>query len=131
LYLSREHLDSILDHVKAESPDEACGILAGHEGQVFKVYAGNNAEQDKDTRYSIDPAQQLEIMQDMAANDWEMMAIYHSHPNSPAYPSETDVKLAYFPDAVYLIVSLAIAPPEVRAFRIVDGMISNEQLVIV
>jgi [CysO sulfur-carrier protein]-S-L-cysteine hydrolase len=130
LYLSREHLDSIIDHAKAESPNEVCGIIAGHEGQTVKVYAGKNVEQNSDTRFSMDPQQQFGIMQEMAANGWEMMAIYHSHPTSPAYPSETDVNLAYYPDAVCLIVSLAISPPEARAFRIVDGMISNEQLIV-
>jgi [CysO sulfur-carrier protein]-S-L-cysteine hydrolase len=73
----------------------------------------------------------LNILRDIEDKGWQLIAIYHSHPANEAYPSRTDVSLAYYPDAVYIIVSLAGEdPPPVRAFRIVDGNIREIGLVI-
>lgn len=130
MYISREQLEEVLEHAIAESPNEACGILAGQNGRVTRVYRGTNVEAEARLRFQLDPQQQLEAMQDLQNNGWEMLGIYHSHPHSPAYPSETDVQMAFYPDSAYVIVSLAVSPPEVKAFRIVDGMITIEQLII-
>jgi len=81
--------------------------------------------------YRIDPREQLRVFNEMDETGLELVAIYHSHTRSPAYPSNTDVSLAYYPEAAYLIVSLADADkPELRAFRIVDGKVSETELEI-
>jgi proteasome lid subunit RPN8/RPN11 len=82
-------------------------------------------------RYWMDSRQQLHIMRDIDGRGWELLAIYHSHPHSPARPSKTDKDLAGYPDAVYVIVSLKDGErPEARAFRI-DGQRAQEEELLV
>jgi proteasome lid subunit RPN8/RPN11 len=77
----------------------------------------------------MDSQQQLRAMLEMDELGWDLGAIYHSHPRTPAYPSATDIKLAFFPEAAYVILSLARRDrPDVRAFRIVSGQVSEEPL---
>ncbi|MBI4321328.1 MAG: M67 family metallopeptidase [Chloroflexi bacterium] len=117
----------MIAHAREEKPHEACGLLAGVNGRVIKHYRGTNADQNRRVRYSMDPLEQLRAMKEIDDNDWQLLAIYHSHPHSPAYPSPTDVQLAFYPDSIYVIISLADPErPVVKAFRIVDGIISEE-----
>lgn len=130
LVISRQQLDDLVEHARAEAPNEACGILAGQGGRVIRVYRGTNIDANPGVRYYLDPVQQLDTFRDVECNGWEVVGIYHSHPESPAYPSGVDLDLAYYPDVAYVIVSLAQGCPEVRAFRIVDGKIDEEQLIV-
>lgn len=123
--------DRILAHAKAEAPNECCGLLAGKDGAVETIYAMTNADHSP-VRYMIDPKEQFAVFKEMRAKETELVAIYHSHPHTQAYPSATDVRLAYYPDAVYLIVSLENpARPVMKAYRIVDNKISTEAFEIV
>jgi proteasome lid subunit RPN8/RPN11 len=96
------------------------------------LYRGVNVDRSPYT-YRLDPMDQLRIFKEIDAEGLELLAIYHSHTQSPAYPSRTDVAKAYYPDAVYVIVSVDDGPsegnPVVRAFRIKDGAITEEELV--
>jgi proteasome lid subunit RPN8/RPN11 len=128
--ISQEHLDEIVRHAREEMPNECCGIIATRDGAVVQVFRATNADASP-VRYSLDPNEQLRISNEIEANGWELGAIYHSHTRSAAYPSQTDVNLAFYPDALYLIVSLAEPEaPDVRAFRIVDSKISEADLAI-
>jgi [CysO sulfur-carrier protein]-S-L-cysteine hydrolase len=128
VYISRAMLDEMIAHALAGRPNEACGMLAGKGNRATKVYPAANADASP-VRYLMAPKDQLHIMQDMEDHDWDLLGIFHSHTHTAAYPSQTDVSLAYYPDALYLIVSLVDeAHPVVRAFHIVDGQIREEPI---
>lgn len=115
--ISRKLLDDLLSHCREMSPEEACGILAGRDGEIKKVYRMKNTEKSQ-VRYMMDANEQFRVMKDMRQNSLDMVAIYHSHPASPAYPSSTDMSLAVYDDSAYVIISLAADKPDVRAYSI-------------
>jgi [CysO sulfur-carrier protein]-S-L-cysteine hydrolase len=126
--IASEHLDRIIRQAREELPNECCGILATRDGAVVKVFPATNAEASP-VRYSLDPKEQFQITKEIEDEGWELGAIYHSHTRSRAYPSQTDVNLAFYPDALYLIVSLEDPEsPDLRAFRIVDEAIDEVAL---
>lgn len=125
LRLPQEHIDEMISHAREDAPNECCGIIAGADGRAMKLYRAVNAEASP-YRYSVEPKDLLRIHKDADANDWEFMVIYHSHTHTEAYPSPTDVRLAAWPEAYYVLVSLMDEQqPVVRAFRIVDGQITE------
>ena len=126
LYLRKEHLEQMIAHARMGAPREVCGVLAGRDGRVEKAYPAHNAERSR-TRYRMVPREQLRIFLEVEERDWEILGIYHSHPSSPTYPSATDLELAFYPEAVYVIVSL-VRGPSAQAFRIVDGEVSEVEM---
>lgn len=121
--ISRPMWEQMLAHVRAAYPLEGCGIVAGRAWQPTVFYPTANAEQSE-TRYSLSPTELLHVMQDMDRRQLDLLAIFHSHPATAAYPSETDMRLAFYPDSLYLIVSLADpAQPVLRGFWLRDGAV--------
>jgi proteasome lid subunit RPN8/RPN11 len=120
--------DDIVAHARAEAPKEACGLVAGRDARATRVIRCTNASPTAVTRYTIDPREQLRAFRDIEANGEELVAIYHSHPVTQAYPSPTDRAEAHYPDAFYVLVSLRDATPEVRAFRVRDGWVRQVPL---
>lgn len=111
----------MLAHVVALMPEEACGLLAGQDGRVAGLYPVENRLHSP-TTYEMDPRAQLQAMLAMEAEGWEMLGIFHSHPQGPALPSSTDLAQAYYPDAEYVIISLRKPDqPVVRSFYLRDG----------
>jgi len=105
-------------HARAEHPNECCGMLGGLDGRAVRQFRARNSEASP-FMYVMEPREQLRIMDEIDDAGWDLLAIYHSHTRSAAYPSRTDVELAFFPGTLYLIVSLADRDaPEIRAFRI-------------
>lgn len=130
LILKKESLEQIVIQSKREFPNEACGILAGREGRAGKVYAMSNIDKSPST-YFMDAKEQLLVMKEMRNLGLEMVGIYHSHVASPAYPSGHDVEMAFYPEASYVIVSLADKnKPAVRSFKIKEGVITEEEIKI-
>ncbi len=130
LKLERAYVDEIIAHAREDDPNECCGIIAGDDGRAAKLYRAVNAEASP-YRYNVDPKDLLRIYRDIDGRGWDVLVIYHSHTHTEAYPSPTDVKLAAWPDAYYLIVSLADqSSPVLRAFRIQDGTVTEEELQI-
>ena len=128
LILSTDLLAQVITHCKSVYPNEACGLLAGPNEHVEKIYKMTNIEQSN-VSYMMDPAEQFRAVKDMRKNGDKMLAIYHSHPHSPACPSPKDVSLAFYPDAVYLIVGLTDAnQPEVKAYEIIDGKVREARI---
>jgi proteasome lid subunit RPN8/RPN11 len=128
--LTRAQVDEMIAHAHADYPNECCGLLAGRGQRVEYVFRGRNVDQSPYT-YRLDPQEQLHFFKDVDARGMDLVAIYHSHTQSPAYPSRTDVAKAVYPDAAYLIVSLEDSQaPVVRAFRVRDGVIAEEELAI-
>ena len=126
--LDRTYVDEIIAHARADAPNECCGIIAGNDGHAEKLYRAVNAEASP-YRYNVDSKDLLRIYRDIDANNWDLLAIYHSHTHTEAYPSPTDVSLAAWPEAHYLIVSLEDeSNPVLRSFRIEEGQVTEETL---
>ena len=119
--------DEIIAHARAGLPNEACGILAGRDGRVERFFP---AESDEPSPYyyRIEARDQIRIMNAIDDAGLDLVGIYHSHTSSPAYPSRTDAEQAFWPDAVYVIVSLAEPEADVRGYRIYDMAITEEAL---
>jgi len=121
-------VDEIVAHAREDLPNECCGMVGGSDGEARTVYRADNAEASP-LRYSIDAKEQFRLMQTIEGAGEELVAIYHSHTKSAAYPSQTDVNLAGWHDAVYLIASLADPDaPELKGFWIRDGKIEETVL---
>jgi proteasome lid subunit RPN8/RPN11 len=126
--IARSLIDEILTHSREDLPNECCGMVGGNDGEARTIYRADNAEASP-LRYSIDAREQFRLMRTIEDAGEELVAIYHSHTRSPAYPSQTDVNLAGWPDAIYLIASLADREaPEVKGFWIRDGGIEEAEL---
>ena len=129
--LSDEHFRQILEHTRAEAPNEACGLLAGRDQYVTHVLPATNVAENPLVGYLMDPEDQLRHFHMIEEEALDLLGIYHSHPASGAYPSPTDLSMAYYPEAVYAIVSLMQSDrPVLRTFRIVDGQVSEVALQI-
>jgi len=128
--LDRVFFAEMVAHGLAAFPNEACGLLAGKEGRPVRFFAMKNLDASPVT-YRLDPKEQLHAFDEMDDQGWDLLAIFHTHTHSEAYPSETDRKQAFYPEASYLVMSLSNrANPVVRSFRIADGEVSEEELVI-
>jgi proteasome lid subunit RPN8/RPN11 len=130
--IEKRYIDEMIAHAHREAPLECCGVLAGRDGRVLKLYQATNAEHSRYC-YNIEPQELFRINRECEESGWRFVGIYHSHPDSRAYPSPTDVRLAaLWPESLYFIISL-LSPesPEVRAFRIRDGDVIEEELEIV
>jgi proteasome lid subunit RPN8/RPN11 len=118
--LLREHVDEMFAHAREASPAECCGLLGGsHEGRARTVYRLRNVAADPLVGYEAAPEELFAAQRAMRERGEQLLGIYHSHPRSvEPVPSETDVRLAYYPSAIYLIIGLAATEETLRAFRI-------------
>jgi len=131
LEIKKETLEEVFTHCLNGLPNEACGILAGRDGKVEKVFNMANA-QPNPVRYFMEPQEQFKVMKEIRNANLEMLAIYHSHVASEARPSATDIELAFYPNVSYLIISLKDhTKPSVRSFKIVENKISEEEVRII
>lgn len=124
--------DTIVQYAIEASPDECCGMIGSRNGEPMLAIPITNVAEIPSARYEMDPAEQLVAYETFEVIGLVLGAIYHSHPCSPPYPSLTDVQLALCPDVVYVIVSLMDGPgwPRVRAFEIVDGSITEQDVLL-
>lgn len=122
-------LDEIVAHAREDAPDECCGMIGARDGRAVSLYRARNAEASP-LRYFVHPQDQFRIMERMDERGEELGAIYHSHTNSAAYPSQTDVNLAEaWPDPLYVICSISDPDsPDVRGFAIRDRAIEEVAL---
>ena len=124
-YIFKDMLEQAIE----EAPIEACGILAGDNGRVEKFYKMRNSEQRRD-HFMMSPEEQFAVVKDIRAVSLEMLAIYHSHPETPARPSDEDVRFAVTPGVIYVILSLMDNNPVVKGFRIEDDSINEVPVII-
>jgi proteasome lid subunit RPN8/RPN11 len=124
--ISQAHWNQIVEHAQADAPNECCGYMRMSDGRVEEVFPAENI---KRSPYAFD----LGFKDLVAANDLDDqgygVAIYHSHPRSPAEPSQTDINVAQYPHWLYVIVSLA-GEPEMRAWHIEDGRVQEEPVTV-
>jgi [CysO sulfur-carrier protein]-S-L-cysteine hydrolase len=127
--ISQELIDEMVAHAREDLPNECCGMVGGRDGGATEVVRVANAAASP-LRYEMDPQGQYDALKSIEDGGGELLAIYHSHTKSAAYPSQTDVNQAVaWPDQVYLIVSLADPErPEVKAYLLKDLKIADVEL---
>jgi len=132
--IKQADFDAIVAHARNSLPNEACGLIAGKIDNdiktIEKVYLLSNPDNSPE-HYSIDPREQLTAVKDMRALGFAPLGNFHSHPSTPARPSEEDIKLSYDPKASYLILSLAEAMPALKAFGVLNGVVTPQTLEVV
>lgn len=114
MILSQSQLEQLYEQARRDAPFETCGMIGGKDGRALKIYPVKNVAENRVKNYLMDGMDQIQAMQDMDDNGYDIVSIYHSHPVTRAYPSPTDVRDAYDPDlqeprypgAVYIIMTL-------------------------
>lgn len=136
LQISQYLVDKLLAHARADHPDEACGVIAGSAGSDIptRFIPMVNAARSP-TFYEFDSVDLLKLYRDLDTNEEDPVVIYHSHTSTQAYPSRTDIAYAAEPAAHYVVVSTRESgneegPYELRSFRIVDGEVAEEEILI-
>ena len=127
--IRRSMLDELIEHARAEAPNECCGMIAALDGRAVAVHRATNTAHSP-LRYEIDGREQYALQTAIEDAGQELGAIYHSHTRSAPTPSQTDINLAFYPDSLYVIVGVKDEEPEVRAWWIVDGQVSEAELVV-
>jgi|ERR1035437_6273365 proteasome lid subunit RPN8/RPN11 len=127
--IKKDLLNQIIAHAKKDLPNEACGYLAGNDDVVTYSYQLTNVDHSPE-HFSFDPSEQFTAVKDARSKGLQILANYHSHPETPSRPSQEDIRLAYDPEIGYVIISLATAEPVVKSFRISNGSATNEDLMI-
>ncbi|MDR2392974.1 MAG: M67 family metallopeptidase [Treponema sp.] len=129
--LAAEHRAALLAHARQGLPNEACGLLAGEvQGDakvIKKVYCLTNVDHSPE-HFSMAPEEQFKAVADLRKNGLVLLGNFHSHPASPARPSEEDIRLAFDPTLSYLIISLQTGEPVLKSFLIRKGTVSEEAL---
>ena len=121
ILLRRAHTEAIFAHARAEFPAECCGLIGGRRGRAESVYPLRNVARDRTARYEAAPEELFAAQREMREQSEELLAIYHSHPRAvDPLPSATDVQLAFYPSAIYLIIGLGGDKPVLRAFRLFE-----------
>jgi [CysO sulfur-carrier protein]-S-L-cysteine hydrolase len=130
--IAQSLIDEIVSHAREDLPNECCGLIGGSDGVAKTVYRTRN-EFASPFSYQIHTSDQFRVTQkEIPDNGEELLAIYHSHTKSPAYPSQTDLNAAAgWPDPVYVIVSLADPEaPDVKGYWLRDMKIAEAELVV-
>jgi proteasome lid subunit RPN8/RPN11 len=125
--IKKDIIAKIIKHAQSGLPIEMCGYLAGEDGVITKHYELTNIDNSEE-HFSFDPKEQFATVKDARANSLEIYAVYHSHPATPARPSQEDIKLAYDPNISYVIISLADGTEDVKSFKIKDAKVTPEDI---
>jgi len=129
LRIPRSLLDEIVEHARAEAPNECCGMIAAVDGRAVAVHRVPNAAASP-LRYEMDGMEQYRVQTAIEDAGHELGAIYHSHTRSDPLPSQTDINLAFYPESLYVIVGVKAPEPDVRAWTIVDGEVAAAELIV-
>jgi [CysO sulfur-carrier protein]-S-L-cysteine hydrolase len=123
--------NNLIEHAKKGFPLEVCGILGGSGENVMVAYPMTNTDASNE-HFMMDPREQFSVIKDLRAKGLSMLVIYHSHPETPARPSEEDIRLALTPNVSNVIISLADPlKPDMKSFRIENGTVQAEHMEIV
>jgi proteasome lid subunit RPN8/RPN11 len=129
IHLTAGQWEQMQADVERRAPEEACGLLSGRGDRVQAVIPMTNAL-NSPVRFRLNPQEQIQVFQHIEQNGWELIGIYHSHPQGPATPSRTDVMEAYYPEAVNLIWSRQAGDWICRGFSIRDGQVREVSISI-
>ena len=131
LQILRSIFERMIGQAREGFPFEICGILGGKDGVVSAIYPMTNTDASRE-HFIMEPREQFAVVKGLRSQQLEMLAVYHSHPATPARPSDEDIRLALTPDISYVIVSLADPyTPEVRSFKITERRVGSEELRII
>jgi proteasome lid subunit RPN8/RPN11 len=130
LWLTPEQARDILEHARAEAPNEACGLLLGQGGAVTEIVRTRNDDPDPHNGFVVSPRDLFAVLNRVEQQSLELVGVYHSHPTGHPIPSERDIREAHYPDAAQLIVGLAGPEPEIAAWRIDSGRVSRIDLFV-
>jgi len=123
--------DELISHAKEGFPLEVCGILGGIGESVSAIYRMTNTDASNE-HFMMEPREQFSVVKDLRTKGLAMLAVYHSHPETPARPSEEDIKLALTPDVSYVIISLAdAAVPSIKSYKISSGNVQIEEIEVI
>lgn len=129
--LPTEMRATIIAHARAEAPRECCGVIIGPPGELVELRKMTNIYEGIDF-YDVDGGELLALLKELDERNWELGAIYHSHPVSPARPSARDIEYAGYPDTAYIICSLENPDqPDLRAFLMDLGTVTELEIAIV
>ena len=128
--IPRQIYEAVVAHAQKDAPIEACGYLGGANGEVKLHYPMTNIDASAE-HFSFDPQEQFAAFKEASAQKLRLIACYHSHPASPARPSEEDIRLAFDPTISYLIVSLLEGKITLKSFKIKGGEVTPEEVKIV
>ncbi len=127
--ISRKIVEEMIKHAKEECPRECCGMLAGREHTITKLFKTKNIAESEDL-YELDPLEQVKAFEEIDRLSLKLLGIYHSHPDHPCYPSGLDRSQAFYPDTVFFIISLLdFQQPLIKAFRIEKGDVIEEEII--
>lgn len=131
VHFPRPLINQILQQAQQAEDSEICGLVSARSGQPVHCYPVANAAEQPTHRFRMHPQQQIEAMRQIRERGEELFAIYHSHPDTPALPSATDLREATYPDALYIIISLATEGTlEMRGFHLQNGNIEDVDFVV-
>lgn len=116
ILLNARHANEIILHAQTKPDEEVCGLIGAIDGRVKNIYRVENVANDPAENFLMAPEDQIKTMREMRNKKEALWGIYHSHPNTPARPSEKDLEMAAYPDTYYLIVSLSSDSPELKAY---------------
>ncbi len=125
--ISAEQLNQLIAQVRRDAPNETWGMIGGKDERALKIFPMTNIHATPQTRYVAEPLELLRVVREIEeANGWDILAIYHSHPKTEAYPSATDIGEAHYPDSIYIIISLQNPDQaKMRGYRIVEGTVNE------
>jgi len=128
--IKKNIIDKIIAHAQKGAPIEVCGYLASQNGVINRHFELTNIDESEE-HFSFDPKEQFVAVKAAREEGLDLGAVYHSHPATPARPSQEDIRLAYDPQISYVIVSLADGQADVKSFKIKDGQVTPEDIEIV
>lgn len=130
IQIPQEIVTEIFEQGKDELPNEACGYLAGKDGKVTKRYPMRNVDESPE-HFTLDPQEQFAVIKQVRKENLEIVAVYHTHPETPARPSEEDIRLAFDPNIQYVIASLIAEKQEIKSFIIKKGVVTPQTLEVI
>jgi proteasome lid subunit RPN8/RPN11 len=127
--ITREIVEEMERHAKEEYPRECCGMLAGKEQTITRIFKTKNIAESEDL-YELDPLEQVKAFEEIDRLSLKLLGVYHSHPDHPCYPSGLDRSQAFYPDTLFFIVSLLdFDNPQLKAFRLNKGEAVEEEII--
>lgn len=130
LQIRNEIITSLIENAIKNAPIEACGYLAEKDNVIGTILPLTNIDNSEE-HFSFDPKEQFDSVRKIRAEGMKLRAVYHSHPASPARPSEEDIRLAYDPNISYVIVSLYNNEKTVKSYIIKNGIVQEEEIVVI
>jgi proteasome lid subunit RPN8/RPN11 len=130
MIIEKQIINKLIEHARKDTPIEACGYLAGKDGVASLQIPLTNVDASAE-HFSLSPSEQFSAIRKIRELGLKLHAVYHSHPQSPSRPSQEDIRLAFDPEILYVIISLLNGNETVAAFRIINGAVTEETVEII